>query len=79
MHAWSHGGEELSKNIPALSDWTQIKIKNIEVRSNEIDLGFTTQGPDGEWLYVDEVKFIPQKSAPKNVPESDAVPVKEEG
>jgi len=82
MHVWSHGGEELSKNIPALSRWTQIKIKNIKVTSNEIDLGFTTQGPDGEWLYVDEVKFIPQKSAmeaaPKNVSDSDTVPVKEE-
>lgn len=48
-----------------ITGWTQIKIQNIKVTANEIDLGFTTQGPDGEWLYVDEVKFYPRKSAIK--------------
>jgi len=69
MHVWSHGGKEISQNIPVLRKWTQIKIDNIKVTSNEIDLGFTTQGPDGKWLYVDEVKFSP-KSTVKNVKKS---------
>jgi hypothetical protein len=76
MHVWSHGGEERSQNISALSEWTQIKIEDIEVTSHEIDLSFTTQGPDGEWLYLDEVKFQPQKSAfevdPENVLDNGA-------
>ena len=66
MHVWSYGSKPISKDIPASSKWTQIKISNIQVSSNEIDLGFTTQGPDGEWLYLDEVKFIPESDKEKN-------------
>jgi hypothetical protein len=65
MHVRSHGSKPVSKDIPASSKWTQIKISNIKVSSNEIDLCFTTQGPDGKWLYLDEVKFSPQKNTKK--------------
>ena len=58
MRAWSYGGEERSLNIPFLSDWTRVVIENIDVTTHEIDVGFTTQGPDGQWLYVDEVELI---------------------
>ena len=70
MHVESHGGGEISRNIPLLTNWTRIKIENIEVTSHEIDLGFTTQGPDGEWLHLDEVRFEPRESAIEVDPEN---------
>ncbi|QHI68365.1 golvesin C-terminal-like domain-containing protein [Tichowtungia aerotolerans] len=58
MHAGSNGSGERSFDIPLLPDWTQVVIDNIEVTTHEIDLGFTAQGSDGQWLYVDEVELI---------------------
>lgn len=60
-------------NIPTASVWTQITINNIVVTGGQAEIGFDVQGGSGQYIYIDDVSFIPYSSPVLTLPSNMTV------
>lgn len=62
-----YGGQELSYPLykNPIDEWTQVSIRDIEITTGQCKLGFYSQSPAGETLYVDDVKLEKQTKIEK--------------
>ena len=46
--------------IPSSIEWQKVEITDIAVTNGSITAAFTSAGPGGAWMYVDEVQLVAQ-------------------
>ena len=63
MVAKLYGGNDLTIDLPSLSEWTLVSIPNINVTNHQCQIGFfsiETYPTGGKWIMVDDVTFSRQ-------------------
>ena len=64
LRAQSYGGGLLSAAIPTSADnWVQVTIPNVTVTNGQCEIGIYSQANAGQWLYFDDVTFLPAPAA----------------
>lgn len=54
----NYGGDQLQKNIPVTSEWTQISIDNVRVTTGICEIGFWSDANASNWMCFDKVEFV---------------------
>lgn len=52
------GGKPVFAEIPKCDEWTEAKIPQVTVSSHSATIAITTRGSGGQWLEIDDVRFM---------------------
>lgn len=63
------GSGEAAANITANSNWVKVQTNSFEVTSGKVTLGLEVNGSSDQWIAIDDVELIQEKSAEINPPE----------
>ncbi len=53
----AYGGPDIIAEIPESFDWTNVVIPKIPVSSNTVSISIESQGGEGQWMEIDDVRF----------------------
>lgn len=63
------GSGEAAANITANSNWVKVHTNSFEITSGKVTLGLEVNGSSDQWIAIDDVELIQEKSAEINPPE----------
>lgn len=69
LFAKDMGSGEAAANITANSNWVKVQTNSFEVTSGKVTLGLEVNGSSDQWIAIDDVELIQEKSAEINPPE----------
>jgi len=59
VYALADGAPEVARQLDTASkDWTEITLPGVTVREGRIQVGFYSEGKDGQWLQVDDISLV---------------------
>lgn len=62
LYAYGHGGPEQESVLTApRAEWTEVRVPNVDVRNGQVQIGFYSEGRDGQWLKVDDVSLVAEQ------------------
>lgn len=53
----AYGGPDLVAEIPESIDWTNVVIPKIPVSSNAVTVSIESEGTEGQWMEIDDIRF----------------------
>ncbi len=63
------GSGEIAANITANSSWTKVQTATFEVTSGKVTLGLDVNGSSDQWVAIDDIELIQEKSTEITLPE----------
>lgn len=64
----AYGGPDLVAEIPESFEWTNVVIAKIPVSSNGITVSIESEGAEGQWMEIDDVRFqLPTSPGQKQI------------
>lgn len=63
------GSGEAAANITANSNWVKVQTNSFEVTSGKVTLGLEVNGSSDQWIAIDDVELIQEKSTEITLPE----------
>ena len=69
LFAKDMGSGEAAANITANSNWVKVQTNSFEVTSGKVTLGLEVNGSSDQWIAIDDVELIQEKSTEITLPE----------
>ena len=63
------GSGEAAANITANSNWVKVQTNSFEVTSGKVTLGLEVNGSSDQWITIDDIELIQEKSTEITLPE----------
>ena len=63
------GSGEAAANITANSNWVKVQTNSFEVTSGKVTLGLEVNGSSDQWIAIDDIELIQEKSTEITLPE----------
>jgi Cellulose binding domain/Glycosyl hydrolases family 43 len=59
LYAKNYGGSELDRSLnQSMGNWTQVSVTGITVTNGSIQVGVSTNGGSGTWVYADDFNLV---------------------
>ena len=69
LFAKDMGSGEAAANITANSNWVKVQTNSFEVTSGKVTLGLEVNGSSDQWIAIDDIELIQEKSTEITLPE----------
>lgn len=69
LFAKDMGSGEAAANITANSNWVKVQTNSFEVTSGKVTLGLEVNGSSDQWVAIDDIELIQEKSTEITLPE----------
>ena len=69
LFAKDMGSGEAAANITANSNWVKVQTNSFEVTSGKVTLGLDVNGSSDQWVAIDDIELIQEKSTEITLPE----------
>lgn len=69
LFAKDMGSGEAAANITANSNWVKVQTNSFEVTSGKVTLGLEVNGSSDQWITIDDIELIQEKSTEITLPE----------
>ena len=69
LFAKDMGSGEAAANITANSNWVKVQTNSFEVTSGKVTLGLEVKGSSDQWIAIDDIELIQEKSTEITLPE----------